>query len=251
VAIEPPASLFRDVVFGLNGALTSRESHKEKVFSTQTEVGWTQVLRQVGFVDAQVRSLAGADGGFLCVAHGANAARATAAEGAALIVSGRDSASGETAAKLSHMLAAAGMRATVVRQNELELVDVSDAPTTIVYLARRSSENFSPIKRLAERCLALKRLASNLGAAKLTLWKVSHGATRPDAEISGAIEAGVWAFARSLANETPTLDIRKIDIAQDLSPVVEAERLRDIVLSGTQETEIQLDAAAARVIRFE
>jgi phthiocerol/phenolphthiocerol synthesis type-I polyketide synthase C len=251
-AVEPAPSLFRDVVFGLNAALIHRESQREGLHPlVQSEAGWVNLLSRFGLHDVEVRSLAGADGGFLCLGRRASERWTPTGDGAALIVGGRDGASSETATTLAQMLGAAGVRATVVRQNELELIDVSDAPTTIVYLARHASDAISPLKRLAERCLAFKRLASNVGSAKITLWVTGSGATRIDGDIPGAVETGVWAFARTLANETPTLDIRKLDLAPGLTPQVEAERLRDIVLSGSDETEIRLDAEGARVMRFE
>ncbi|TXM95109.1 SDR family NAD(P)-dependent oxidoreductase, partial [Methylobacterium sp. WL122] len=104
--------------------------------------------------------------------------------------------------------------------------------------------------RLRDRCLSLKRCTEHLGARPTKLWVVSPGATRDAGGSAASVEAGVWAFSRTLANEIATLDVRRIDLAPEIGSKRSAERLRDLILSGTPETEIVLDDDCTRVIRF-
>ena len=120
----------------------------------------------------------------------------------------------------------------------------------MVFLAGAFDTKGDAADRLRERCLGLKRCVEHLGTRQTRLWVICPGATRHDGDADGAVEAGLWAFTRTLANEVATLDIRRIDLTAAMPSKQASERLRDVILSGTTETEIILDADATRVIRF-
>ncbi len=79
---------------------------------------------------------------------------------------------------------------------------------------------------------------------------MAPGATRERGGQATNVEAGVWAFSRTLANEVQNLDVRRIDLAPEMSSKRASERLRDLILSGTPETEIVLDEDRTQVVRF-
>ncbi len=98
--------------------------------------------------------------------------------------------------------------------------------------------------------MSLKRCVEHLGSRPIRLWVVAPGATRDRGGQATNVEAGVWAFTRTLANEVPTLDVRRIDLSPEMSSKRASERLRDLILSGTPETEIVLDDECTQVVRF-
>ena len=121
----------------------------------------------------------------------------------------------------------------------------------MVYLSQASA-GLAPAEQLAERCLALKQLVVGRSAQQDdAVDRLPRRHAGDDATAADAVEAGIWAFARTLANEIHSLDIRLVDLMPGLSADVAARRLRDVVLSGTAETEIILDASGTRVVRFE
>ncbi len=65
------------------------------------------------------------------------------------------------------------------------------------------------------------------------------------------VETGAWAFSRTLANEFPHLDVRRVDVAPHVAAESAAARLRDIIVSGTKETELQIDDSVIRAVRVE
>ncbi len=125
-----------------------------------------------------------------------------------------------------------------------------ETPDTVVFLAGAFMRGGEAAERLRDRCLSLKRCVEHLGARQTCLWVVSPGATRDRGGQATNVESGVWAFTRTLANEVPNLDIRRIDLSPEMSSKRASERLRDLILSGTPETEIVLDDESTQVVRF-
>src|SRR4029079_13966417 len=70
-----------------------------------------------------------------------------------------------------------------------------------------------------------------------------------DSSLVRPVESGAWAFSRTLANEFQKLDIRRIDLATDLSGEIARHEIQRIMLSGTAETELQIDMRATRAVR--
>jgi NADPH:quinone reductase-like Zn-dependent oxidoreductase/acyl carrier protein len=103
---------------------------------------------------------------------------------------------------------------------------------------------------LVQRCLELKRFADAFAGRKATLWLVFRNAYGSGAAAQ-PVEAGAWAFSRTLANEYPTLDIRRIDIASAVSDRVAARRIATVVQSAAVETELHLDVDGIRATRVQ
>ena len=96
---------------------------------------------------------------------------------------------------------------------------------------------------LTRRSLEMKAVAEKIGNVPATLWLVFYGARANESTNVRPVEAGAWAFSRVLANEFPKLDVRRIDISQDLPLDLAAQHIRNIVFSGTNETEFQVGQA--------
>ena len=168
-----------------------------------------------------------------------------------VVIAGRsDPQQAETAGTLSRLLGAAGVDCTIVDERTFEQLPFGDADT-IVFLAPVMAGGATSAGHLAERCLTLKNCAAHLGKHKRRLWIESPGALRAAPGAGGPVETGFWAFTRSFANEFPTLDVRRVDLDPGLPARVKARRLADIILSGTAETEIILDAHSTRVVRLQ
>ena len=135
------------------------------------------------------------------------------------------------------------------------LAELSDFPTAVpehvVLVPSRHDAYRDPVEALTNRCLEIKSCAEKIGAAQTTLWVVFFGAVRSGSATVRPIEAGAWAFSRTLANEYPKIDVRRVDFAPHVTADVAAEAIKKIILSGTEETDIQADGAAFRAIRVE
>ena len=170
---------------------------------------------------------------------------------AKVVIAGRsDPRQAETAGTLSSLLGAAGIPCTIEDERAFEQLSFADADT-IVFLAPVMADGATSAGHLAERCLTLKNCAAQLAKHKRRLWIESPGALRDAAGAAGPVEAGFWAFTRSFANEFPTLDVRRVDLDPGLPTRVKARRLADIILSGTAETDIILDARSTKVLRLQ
>ncbi len=97
------------------------------------------------------------------------------------------------------------------------------------------------VARVASHCLALRDIASSLGHAKVKLFVVVPASDR-------AVSEAILSFVRTVANEFPTLDIRRIEFS-DATPAA-MERLAAVVLSNTAETDIAIDGESVRVLRY-
>jgi hypothetical protein len=179
-----------------------------------------------------------------------------------LIVSDGDARATETASAVATLIASSGPHVKILLDSEIGAADLTDHPNMIVFFLGMPEAHASPVRRLTESCFRLKQCAERLGGKKSVLWIVTTGARAiiPEAGATAmppegtggaaAIASGVWAFARVLANEFANLDVRRVDLAPDLAPDLLAGRLRELVLSHTDETEIVLGKAATFVVRF-
>lgn len=247
VALEAAGSVFRDVVFGLQMAMSAGDG-VQPATEPATEAGWSQRLGEMGLVDVRVEVTRGTDLAWLCLGQKPVARPARATKGETLVI-GRGGALEHIAEALATMLKFSGLKVTSRIGAAQEALDAdAELPGTLVFLAG-SPEDGTAAGRLTRRCLDIKALAAAIGSRKTTLWVVCPGATRADAP-DNAVEAGVWAFCRTLANEVATLDVRLVDLAPGLNAEVAARRLRDAVLSETDESEIVLDEIGTRVVRF-
>ncbi|UDL93940.1 SDR family NAD(P)-dependent oxidoreductase [Lichenihabitans sp. PAMC28606] len=248
IAVEAEASVFRDLVFGLHAVLTaSADTVEIRYPGVASEAGWTRALAEIDLTEVSVLPTNDTDYALLCVGRKSAARAARVFKGDALVIGDSGPMSG-TASALATMLMFSGLKVSSLADTSGAAETPLEIPETLVYLAQPAGD-LTSAERLAERCLDLKRLVSLTGAKKTSLWIVCPGATRCG-QGADAVEAGVWAFSRTLANEVHALDIRRIDLVPGLTADVAARRLRDVILSGTAETDIVLDESGTHVLRF-
>lgn len=243
-AIEPEASLFRDLVFGLDREWPAESGQSGCVLSASD---WSGALRSAGLHALLAEPIMTKAGPALLVAGQKPKAAAKGNRLAkALIIRDGDSRTIEVVAALADRLHAGGADCRVEDTDALH----RDGPfEAVVCLSGPASAGQSSVEHLAARCLSLKAAAEHLGKQRTQFWIITHGALRVD-EDAPASEAGVWAFARTLANEFQGLVVRRVDVAPGLPPAIEAERLAEIIVSGTAETDIVVDARSTRVARL-
>lgn len=258
VAIEPAPSLFRDVVFGLEAARAGAAGRRPSGETAQAEPAapseraWAERLRSLGLTQTAIEPIKLPTGAALLLTGAAPTVRKRrSGSGGVLIISDGDARGTETASSFATLLASSGLHVSIVLDVELSDEHLGDNPEILVFFSDAVQDHAAATRRLADTCLRLKRCVERLGARKATVWIVTSGATGADAQAQGNVAAGVWAFSRVLANEMHNLDIRRADVAADLPPPVIADRLRELVLSGTNETEVILGPAATFVTRFE
>ncbi|KQU17724.1 beta-ketoacyl synthase [Methylobacterium sp. Leaf94] len=251
VAVEPGASLFRDLVFGLTPDWFEATADLP-VGRLDDITGWQRALSDTGLVRVAVDRAVSANGDdLLFIAEAPVRAKPAPGQTFAFVIGSHDAVAAETASSLATLLVASGVHVSIILDSEQSLLELErETPDTVVFLAGAFNHAGAAADRLRERCLSLKRCVEHLGSRQTRLWVVCPGATRDAGDPTGSVEAGVWAFSRTLANEVANLDVRRIDLAEALSTKAAAERLRDLILSGTLETEIILDADRTRVIRF-
>ena len=249
VAIEPAPSFFRDLVLGLDARLADDTSFDGLSIG---EADWLETLQAVGLSDADVSSVSTAAGAALMLTAQVDTERRRwAGSGNAIIVSDGDMDGPETTSAFATLLASAGVHVSLVLDNELDASHFVETPAFVVVFARDGEPNVSPAKRLADQCMRLKRLVDSIGSRATRIWVVVSGATDTADGRASDVAAGLWAFTRTIANEIPMLDVRRIDIAEPTQPETLAERLRDLVLSDSDETEIVLRGGMTHVVRFE
>ncbi len=243
-AIEPESSLFRDLVFGLHGDWRLGAG---RAGSLPSAPEWSRLLRSAGAAAPNVEPIMTKAGPAVFIAgQKPKAAAKRGLPASALLLRDDDPLTVEIADALAQRLGAAGVSCITGGADGLDRGSPFEA---IVFLSGAAPAGQNSIDHLAGRCLSLKAAAEHPAAKKARLWIVTHGALRADDQACAA-ETGLWAFARTLANEFQGQDTRRIDVAASFPPSVEAERLVDVIGSGTTETDIVLDQRATRVARL-
>lgn len=248
-AIEPAPSLFRDLVFGLREASVSAPGHRGYGFAPQPDwLAQFSAMPLRGIAIKNVRTDAGL-ARFIAGQRPAFAASRKLPD-KVLIVGGEDPHQFEAAAALSTWLEDNGVACAIARERTLDRLPTADSET-VIFLAPAPSRGGAAAAAIAQRCLALKNWAAELGKSKHQLWIECPGALRADPETGDPVQTGVWSFARTIANEYQTLDVRRLDTHPDMPARIRARRLADVLLSGTDETELVLDADSTRVVRLQ
>ena len=252
-AVEPMPSFFRDLVLGLDARLSAGAEASAFDGLSVTEAEWMETMGAIGLGDPQVDIVETAHGSALLLTAQTGAERRHwSGTGNVLIIGADDARATETTSAFATLLASSGLHVSITLDSDLSKEALADAPELIVFFPSASDDHVSPVKGLLDQCLRLKRLADGIGARKSVLWIVTAGAMgSTEGSRADDVAAGLWAFSRTLANEVPTLDVRRVDLTADLRPDLLAERLRDLVLSKTTETEILLGPSITRVVRFE
>ena len=249
-AVEPVPSFFRDLVLGLDACFADGEGAFDG--KSVTEADWLETMQGVGFADAQVAGVETLAGAALLMTAEVDIERHRwRGTGTAIIVGDGDASGTQTTSAFATLLASSGLHVSIVLDTEMDADQLAETPAFIVFFTRDEDSHVSPAKSLLDQCMRLKRLVDCIGKRATTLWLVTSGAVSSDGRTDHDAAAGFWAFSRTLANEVTTLDIRRVDVADGMRPDMLAERLRDLVLSQTDETEIILQDNATRVVRFE
>ncbi|MEA2857633.1 MAG: phthiocerol/phenolphthiocerol synthesis type-I polyketide synthase [Methylobacteriaceae bacterium] len=253
LAAEPSVSLFRDLVFGLNPAWFDPSLDSTSSVAAQTPESWQRMLDSAGLIDASVHKLAADRGGglLLLARRREEPMAAVSATGAVLIVTDTARQTSALARELAERLTSAGCEPMLATWNDIPQPETSSAPSHIIHLAGSFTDRASPMQNLADRCEMLERCVHSLGAHKANLWVIGPGALRDEQGSDGEAATGLWSFSRSLANEIQTLKVRRVDINRDLPIDTMADRLCALILSGTDETEIVIEAHGTRVLRVD
>ena len=251
VAVEPRPSLFKDLVFGLNPNWFAPDTADYPVGSLQPGDHWIAALERAAFNRPQASLIqCGSDFASLVTA---NAGQIHMVEGDAKVEQKTAlllSLSGSL--NLAIKLAERPAMHVIVKSDLAAMSDYAIlAPGMVVFDGASASDDRDPVAALARRCMAIKTCAEKMSDAPVPLWLIFSGAIATQSSVVRPVETGAWAFSRTLANEFPKIDVRRIDVAAGVDPDVAAEQIRGIVLSDTAETEFHLDGQAVRAIRVQ
>ena len=249
LALEPPPSLFRDIAFGLDPSWLAADDSDPLEGRLKPTNRWLPALERAGFVNVQTHIVA-CDSGLasLIVAEAEPSASALAAPQppqSTLILDPRSHAACNLGTMVDAILRDRGVPSAVACTPDFG----DPAPATLVHILGTDARPGAAVDQLTACCLEMKACAERFGRSVGTLWFVFKGALASEHGKINPLATGAWAFSRTLANELPNLDVRRIDIAPHVPNNVAAARLCDIILSGTPETELQIDGKLVRAVR--
>jgi phthiocerol/phenolphthiocerol synthesis type-I polyketide synthase C len=237
LAIEPLPSIFSDLAFGFDCELPQLKSTNE----------WLSALARTGFANAQAHVLTRHCGHATLILAEANpTAQMIAPRVDNIFIL-------ETKRRPSAGLGESVDRAMRERGISSTLSPTSDfsepAPTTVIYVVGGKETPRDAVHELTACCLDMKACADRFGTARATLWLVFRSALAGGNATVDPIATGAWAFSRTLANEFPHLDVRRIDVTATTTDKLAAAQVCDILLSATDETELQIDGTTLRAVR--
>ncbi len=121
----------------------------------------------------------------------------------------------------------------------------------LVVVCEPGCEGADAADLLRDRLGEFTALAQSIGDRSLRLWIVVPGALRDQTGdgAGNAVNAAVAAFARTLTNEMPKLDVRVVDHAATLEPTAVAVRIAGLVSAPGGETEIVLRETTIAALR--
>jgi NADPH:quinone reductase-like Zn-dependent oxidoreductase/acyl carrier protein len=231
LAVEPPPSLFHTLVLGL----AERTASGPRDFRLGPDAWESECLR-AGLVRPEARLVdTGDDQATLLIAEAPEVERTTAHPRITEILSADADAEGFAVMALN----AIKRRGAPCRLGESGVVRKKGQARTVLWLAGRREGGGAA--RVASYGLALRDLATAFAQSKTRLIVAVPAADQPLAQ-------ALFGFVRTLANEFPGIDFRRIELA-DASPST-AERLAAIVLSECAETDFSVSADSVRVLRY-
>ena len=230
MAVEPIPSLFRDLTVGL----TESDDGDQRELRLSAS-GWASECLRAGLVQIEARLLdTGADHAVALSAKSTDrSGRPGSSAGVALLCNSANSDGSLLA--LFDAIKALGASCRFVDPAALSTQWMGP------YVWVAGFPEGDGAVRVASHCLALRDIAGCLGHAKAKLFVVVPASDRPVAE-------AILSFVRTLANEFPTIDFRRVEIS-DTTPAV-ADRLAAVVLSDALETDIAIDRESVRVLRY-
>jgi NADPH:quinone reductase-like Zn-dependent oxidoreductase/short-subunit dehydrogenase/acyl carrier protein len=253
VGIESRPSLFHDLIFGLDAAWFAASAPDYPVGLLRTAAEWETALMGAGLRHCHARTIrCGAHIGTFLLGEAPTptastrdaAAPAPNIDIAMLVPPSADARTAELAEQVRHAFTAARMN---VRISADAYASTSEQRVDIQFVSARADAD-DAVAAIAAQCLAMKAAAEQVGSGKAAVWLIFHGAGAQDAEPAAR---SLWTFSRTLANEFPHLDLHRINVATGLSDEDSAAQIRDLILSGTAETEIHIAADRVYVVRVD
>lgn len=265
LATEPLPNAVWDGVFGVApGWWRASLSPDFPISPLRDQETWSEALRGAGFVVSPGARLAATPWAVNLLAASrpgeARTDEAPRSSASALIIASHDD---PLARDLSARLSAAGMRPEIIVPPE-----VADGAEFCAALAAAGSElpeiimlpsRGGPATAIAADAAA--RMVAVLTVSKLAadvrdrtrFWVVTTGAQQGGTTASKSFtprEAGLWGLARTVANETPQIDCRLIDLHAGAGAGEMAERIAAEVLAPDGETEIAWTTAGRHALRL-
>jgi len=247
LAIEAEPSLFRDMIFGLDAGWFTGEDWERPLASLRPASHWRAMFGD--FADVETARIAcGSEPASLLVAAVKSSTEAAhIVVSSPVLVSMRSSVLSPLAEQIRRQFETAGEMQVIS-----DLAHLPDNPgEALIVMPPVLPETLDSEAAVLRRCLDLKSLAIALSGSKTTIWLVFAGALAGGHGAVNPVEAGVWSFSRTLANEFAALDIRRIDVAQGASAADVAKTIRKIIGSGTAETEFHTDGRRIEAVRVQ
>lgn len=148
-------------------------------------------------------------------------------------------------------------RARATRRGDIAEVQTGegaegDAAGDHVRLVRLPRDGTAELSAVTRVMLDLKALVVGLGGRSRRLWMLLPGGARGTAGLGlgDPAMAALWAFARTLQNEVPAIELRLVDWIAGLPNPLLGQRIADAVLNPGLETEIVLDEHGAHALRI-
>jgi phthiocerol/phenolphthiocerol synthesis type-I polyketide synthase C len=240
VAIEPAPSLFQSLVFGLSGDWFGDEGE-----CLRSAESWRSTLTRSGLCRARAEATAhGADLSIDIVAHApespspSDLVAGSISPAVEVLIAQNGSAPDEFAAALKQALTRRGAACRPAVGAETA-TSPGGAPSILVWLRRGGDGD--GVRRVAAQCLALKTLAIGLGSVKTRVFVPIDASDLP---VAGAVAS----FLRTVANEMPVHSFHRVAIP-GWTPEI-AERLAEVLLSETDETDIAIRDESVEVLRY-
>jgi acyl transferase domain-containing protein/NADPH:quinone reductase-like Zn-dependent oxidoreductase/acyl carrier protein len=250
-AVEPSPSLFRDTIFGLVAEWFRETNAGSFAGSIAGPAILSHDMAQAGLNQIEVEQIV-IGGGLALLATGQFNADQThlKTSGDISIIVDENLNSTAISSCLATLLTAAGMHVEIRYPNET-LESQTSLATEFVFLSSELMEPEQSIETsLTRTCLLLKQFAEQQSTRKSKLWLVNADAENGRFDFGSEQAASLWALSRTFANEYPMFDLRRV-MAHDMSPNAIAERLSQLILSTTCETDIILENHTTKVLRFE
>ncbi len=254
IAAETLPSVFRDMAIGLEPAALRGEIAETPPGRLRRPEEWVADLERAGFVTARAHVIrVGSGRSSVILAETTDQAKSEKSADQtehrfAIVVAEPTGTDARIAAELVDQLRRQGIDATV--SHSVRFTD--PAPDRVIHFVGMGPPSQPDIvELLTARCLEIKACVESLGSTPARIWHLHRSALASGVTKVDPFATGIWAFSRTVANEFPALDIRRIDIAPQLAPSLVAARLREIILSGTPETELQIEETSIRAVRVD
>ncbi|MFX3681341.1 MAG: SDR family NAD(P)-dependent oxidoreductase [bacterium] len=226
---------FLDIVFGLtDGWWRFTDTSLRSEHPLLDRPAWTQLLAQHGFSDAQAHGLPESAGAIFC-----QQALLTGTAAASVLpppdLRGRWLFIGQVSSALRAELDATTATVTITTVDEIARVIVPDAWDGVVYLptTAESATDDPPLRDALD-------LAHALIDAPAPWWIVTQGAiaVRSGDTVPQLASAGLWGFARTVAQEHPELAVRCLDLDPNAPAEVAASQMLNALRQSDRENQI-------------